>query len=293
MQKRLLLIVLLLVTAASNPVNGSETLRLVTYNVWYGFTKAPARKASWLEWMKAREPDVVCLQELNGYTAAQLAKDAATWGHRHSVLLKEDGFATGVTSDSPIDDVQRLRHGFHHGLMRVHTAGFYLYVVHLHPSNWETRNREVALLLQDVKRLPAGSRIVLAGDFNTFSTRDRSHYDAHPRLLPFFAERDRRFGEQNLREGQLDFAVIRQIEEAGFVDLEARFRKAISGTFPTQIEKPGDHGDPRRLDYVFANPTMAQRCVDAYSVVDEATATLSDHYPVIADFRRDDRPDSR
>jgi hypothetical protein len=34
-----------------------------------------------------------------------------------SALLKEDGFPTGITSRYPLEDIQRIKQGFHHGLM--------------------------------------------------------------------------------------------------------------------------------------------------------------------------------
>ena len=258
-------------------------MRLITYNVWYGFTKLPQRKTRWVEWMSRQQPDLVCLQELNGYTSDQLKRDAASWGHEHSVLLKEDGFPTGLTSRFPIQDVQRLRKGFQHGAMRVLTAGSYVYVIHLHPSNWRTRQQEIEFVLADFERLPDDARVLLVGDFNTFSPKDKDHYQS--KLEVFFANRDDRFREVNLREGQLDYSVVKRVEAEGFVDLEAKFREVFQGTFPTEIEKPGDDGDSRRLDYVFANPIVAKQCVAARSIVDLETAKISDHYPVIVDFK--------
>jgi endonuclease/exonuclease/phosphatase family metal-dependent hydrolase len=76
-------------------------LRIVSYNVWYGFTKVAERKEHWIEWMKNQNPDIVSLQELNGYTADKLKEDAKIWDHSFSDILKEDGFPTGVTSRYP------------------------------------------------------------------------------------------------------------------------------------------------------------------------------------------------
>ncbi len=137
--------------------------------------------------MKAQMPDVVCLQELNGYSAEKLAADAAFWGHDHSELLKTDGFPTGITSRYPIHHVERLRDGFHHGLLRCQIEGVWFYVIHFHPSNFARRIEEAALLNQDVVKLPEQNpRIVLAGDFNGFSPADKAHYDQDTHLVPFF-----------------------------------------------------------------------------------------------------------
>ena len=155
---RVLLTVLLLVcispVSAQSP-DSPEVLTVITHNVWYGFTKkGEPRHAEWLRWMSAQSPDVVSLQELNGYTAERLASDAKTWGHAHTVLLKQDGFPTGITSRYPISDVRILRDGFHHGLLRCRIQGIWFYVIHFHPSNFERRIAEAALLAADVAALP-------------------------------------------------------------------------------------------------------------------------------------------
>jgi endonuclease/exonuclease/phosphatase family metal-dependent hydrolase len=263
-----------------------ESLRVVSYNVWYGFTKVPERKADYLAWMKEQKPDVVSLQELNGYTADKLKADATAWGHAHSEILKEGGFPTGITSRFPIEDVRRTREGFHHGLLRARIRGIYYYVIHLHPSNWEVRGREADLILADIASLPKGSQVALVGDFNTFSAADREHY-AHGKLEPFFGARDEKYKEKNLRDGKLDYSVIAKFTGAGLVDLEHAKRGEgyrFTGSFPTKIEKPGDHGSARRLDYVFASPSLAKRVTRAEVVADETTWRLSDHLPVIVDL---------
>ncbi len=266
--------------------DSSQNFRLITYNVWYGFTQAPERKPQWIEWMQDQAPDVVSLQELNGYTPAQLAEDASSWGHAYSELLKEDGFPTGVTSKYPIEDIHRLREGFQHGLLRVKIEGMYFYIIHLHHGNWEVRNREIDLIIADIQTLPADSRVILAGDFNTFSPDDSVYY-AHGRLEDFFMEREIAFDEPNLYEGKLDYNVVQKLTDQGFVDLEVNMRPTeytFTGTYPTLIEKEGEHGDQRRLDYVFANPVLAEQVKHAQIVDNDTTFMVSDHLPVVVDF---------
>ncbi len=266
---------------------GSSTcFRLITYNVWYGFTQVPDRKPAWLKWMRDQSPDIVTLQELNGYTEDKLSEDAEAWGHSHSALLKTKGFPTGIASREPIEDIQRSFTGFHHGLLRVKIRGMYIYVIHLHPSNWETRIRETELILKDVASLPKGSEVILAGDFNTFSSADAKNYQ-HGKLEPFFNNRDTKFGEKNLRSGKLDYSVIERFKNAGYTDLEDSQRDddfVFSGSFPAKIEKPGDHGSARRLDYVFATSDLANRTTRAETIATDKTWILSDHLPVIVDF---------
>lgn len=261
--------------------------RLITYNVWYGFTKVPQRKADWLDWMKKQQPDVVSLQELNEYTPEQLATDARGWGHNYSVLLKEDGFPTGFTSRYPIEDGQKYLEGFHHGLLRVRVQDIYFYVIHLHPGNWEVRHRELDKILDNMRQLPADSRIVLAGDFNTFSPYDSVYYQ-HGRLEPFFVGLDTIYeNNKNLKNGRLDYGVLERLAAAGFTDMEYVLRPdsyVFTGTFPTLIEKEGEHGDQRRLDYVFVSANLRDHVQSAQIIANDTTWMLSDHLPVVADF---------
>ena len=261
-------------------------LKLITYNVWYGFTKVPDRKQAWIAWMKEQQPDIVALQELNEYTGQKLSQDAASYGHEHSALLKEEGFPTGITSRYPIEDTQRITEGFHHGLMRVRIKQIYFYIIHLHPSNWQVRKTEIRKILEDIETLPAGSAVILIGDFNTFSPLDSAFY-AHQRLESFFDDRDAQYGEKNLNQGALDYTVIQEVMGYGFVDLEASLRSAsyiFTGSFPTMIEKEGEHGDQRRLDYVFATKNLASKVNKAEIVASDTTLILSDHLPVLVEM---------
>lgn len=268
------------------PVVQDGDLRLITYNVWNGFTKVPDQKTHWIDWMIEQNPDVISLQELNEYTPEKLKEDASLWGHSYSVLLKTEGFPTGITSRYRIEDVQRTLEGFHHGLLRVKIREMYFYVIHLHPSNWEVRSREVDLILQDIKQLPPDSRVVLAGDFNALSTSDSKYY-ADGNLEEFFQKRDDEITERNLKNGKLDYSVIDKITKNGFIDTESAFRSEryqFTGTFPTGVEKPGDHGDFRRLDYVFVSQSLIEHVSNSKIIANEKTLQFSDHLPVIINF---------
>ena len=266
----------------------SSDIKIISHNVWYGFTKVPERKESWISWMKDQQPGIVSLQELNEYTQEKLAEDALQYGHEYSVLLKEEGFPTGITSSFPIQDVHKTTEGFHHGLLRVRIEGIYIYVVHLHPSNWETRKKEIKNILQDIASLPEDSEIILAGDFNTFSSLDSSYY-SHGKLEPFFKDRDSLYGEINLNKGQLDYSVIKEVMDYGLIDLEATMRDSafqFYGSFPTLVEKEGEHGDQRRLDYIFASENLAAKVTQAEIISSDTALILSDHLPVIVGINR-------
>ncbi|MFO7670117.1 MAG: endonuclease/exonuclease/phosphatase family protein [Bacteroidales bacterium] len=265
----------------------SDHLTIITHNVWYGFTKVPERKKTWISWMSEQHPDIVLLQELNEYTHQKLAEDAKSYGHTYSVLLKEEGFPTGITSRYPIEDIKIIREGFHHGLLRVRIQQIFFYAIHLHPSNWEFRKNEINQILQNIDELPPGSQVVLAGDFNTFSPLDSVYY-SHGRLEPFFKNRDSLYGERNLSNGGLDYTVIQEVMDFGLIDLEASSRTSsyhFFGSFPTWADKEGENGDQRRLDYVFASKNLAAKVTKANIIATDTALILSDHLPVVIEFR--------
>jgi exodeoxyribonuclease-3 len=170
--------------------------------------------------------------------------------------------------------------------MRVRIQDYYIYVIHLHPSNWETRKSEINLILQNIEELPDDSKVILAGDFNTFSPLDSVYY-SHGRLDPFFNDRDSLYKEKNLNNGKLDYSVIQEVLDFGLIDLEASIRDSsftFHGSFPTSIEKEGEHGDQRRLDYVFTTKNLASKVTSARTITTDTTATLSDHFPVRVDL---------
>lgn len=285
---------LLVVACSATPIfakddpSPGKTVKILSHNVWYGFTKkGTPRHENWRTWMNAQQPDVVSLQELNGYTAERLAADGQAWGHAHSVLLKEDGFATGLTSNAPITDVKRIREGMHHGLLRCRTAGLWIFVIHFHPSNFAHRITEASILKDEIAALGEEQpRVILAGDFNGFSPADRAHYDADLELVPFFRMLDERSPQgRNLNDGRIDYGGVEAIMSQGFIDTLDHLRErgsAFAGTFPTPLVSDENHGTDRRLDYIFISPNLLPCLTSAEVLSDETTGLLSDHYPVTA-----------
>jgi endonuclease/exonuclease/phosphatase family metal-dependent hydrolase len=266
----------------------SYLLKVITHNVWYGFTKKPEpRHGEWKQWMSRQSPDVVSLQELNGFSQKDLAEDAASWGHSYSEILKKGGFPTGITSRYPISHVRRIQEGFHHGLLRCQIRGIWFYVVHFHPSNYKKRIEEAGLLKQDIMSLPGESpRVLLAGDFNAFSSEDEYHYGKDSKLISFFEQLDsKKSSARNLNHGAIDYGAIEAVLGHGFIDVVAGQRSAdrpYVGTFPTRLIDDKDHGPDRRIDYIFVSPNLEESVLSAGILRDATTEVLSDHIPVVA-----------
>ena len=141
------------------------------------------------------------------------------------------------------------------------------------------------LLTRELAKRDPSEKILLAGDFNTFSSRDRGQYEKTEDMIPFFRRLDKRWkSNRNLRDDKLDYTHLEKIEQAGFLDLAASKRTRFLGTFPTKNRPGEDNGPSRRLDYFFANRSLASSCKSAVCLVNEVTAQLSDHYPVLSVF---------
>ncbi len=272
------------------PVRRPEgSLRVASLNVLRWCMADDVRRQRMAHWLTVQRPDVVALQELNGCSEESLRISAGQWGHEYTAFLDNQGDPLGLTSSAPITDVVMTREGFFYGLLEGQTHGLRFFVVHLHPWSRESRQQEMALLLEKVEKArAAGAEVVVIGDFNALSPSD-SQLHANGQLRSETALADLWVGIDNMRDGELDYSVMERMDNGQLVDLTRVFqpeaRQRVS--YPTPLEgKRGQElrDSQRRLDYVFVSPALAERTVWAGVVIDDSTHWLSDHYPLIADF---------
>ena len=148
---------------------------IMTYNIWNGFDwgKDATRKASCINWIKSKKPDILALQELCGYDEEQLKEDALKWGHPYVQILKTEGYPTALTSNKPIQVKERIMVSFWHGLLHCETYGIDFFVVHLSPSDSDIRLEEAKQITKKINELQTDSYVIL-GDFNALSPMDAS-----------------------------------------------------------------------------------------------------------------------
>lgn len=286
--------------SAAEPV-----LRVISYNVLEGFEDAEPRREAVARWLADQKSDVVALEELNGYTKDRLREEARAWGHDHAVLLKETGYPTGLTSRTPIRDAVRVLDGFHHGLVRARTAGVTFYVVHLSPSDVEVRIREAEQILEGLPAtddhaavagvratMAMGEPVVVLGDSNSVSPLDRDFYSARF-VRETRARGDADSGEVSPDADPLRYRTIETFLASGLVDVVRRRHDDVGRIMscPTPLWKPELsrdelRRDQRRIDYVLVSPDLAARCVRADVINDTSMDWMSDHYPVVTEFRR-------
>lgn len=270
-----------------------EPLKVMTYNIWNGFDwgKDTARQESLIKWVKEQNPDVLALQELCGYTEETLRKDAARWGHPYVQILKESGYPTGLTSKDPIELIEKNVDNFWHGLLHCKTFGIDFFVVHLSPSDSDTRLREAQQIKSRIQELQNESFIIL-GDFNSHSPFDAYWLESKKNLRESMTK-EKNDKYSNLRLGEFDYASMAEFLSIPAIDLSlGKADLEASFTFPTNAliglydQTPETILQNRvRIDYILASPALAQSSLKVKIFNHGAPEKLSDHFPMMVEFQ--------
>jgi endonuclease/exonuclease/phosphatase family metal-dependent hydrolase len=256
--------------------------KVISWNVLYGFNHG-SRVTEGQEWLRKQQPDVVALQELNGFDEKKLAETALAWGHPHSAILKTDGFPVGLTSKTPITVVSRIREGLWHGCLHARTEGTDFLVIHLRPGDLTFRRQEVEILAPLVRALLGEHRRLFAlGDFNDKSPLDIEFTNAQEILLTTAKP-------GNLKDGKYSAEVVGGFMAAGLVDSAAPLPANFS--VPTRMKPHADTAVEQakflqRIDLILSDPETAKAVRTVHVSQDEVLNGISDHYPVIHSSER-------
>lgn len=258
---------LLLLLALQSP------MQVMTYNIRYdnprdGPDAWPNRRADLIAWLATEQPDILALQEalrhqlddlgagLPQYAEIGVGRDdGQTRGEYAAILYRRDRFTllesgTFWFSDTPQAPGSR---SWGNNVTRICTwarlrdgpggAAFWIFNVHLDHESQPSRERSVAALLAEIaRRVPAGDRVIVTGDFNA--------------------------GPGN--------PAVRAMAQGGFADSHLS-RDSLEGTFNGFR---GDTTGAK-IDFVFSRgmATQQSRIVRPRTA---AGRDLSDHFPVIA-----------
>ena len=142
----------------------------------FDWGKDTVKEKNLAEWIKSQHPDVVSMQELCGFTQEKLKLFAKSWRHNYAVILKEDGYRVGITSNQPITVVTKIIHdGFGHGMLHKINLGIHFFGVHMNPGDFKMREAESKLIRSYMKNVPIKNEdfYVVLGDFNAQSVTVR------------------------------------------------------------------------------------------------------------------------
>ncbi len=260
-----------------SPTNPSAQISLLNWNTYHLFDHQ-AHTESAAEWIAEMQPEMVALQEVLHVDAAGLARLAEKWGHPHSVMHKENGYPVALTSSAPIEVVERRVAGFHHGFLHARTHGFEIFVVHF----WPGKIHEVELIATRARNLAAsGKKVLVVGDFNGEIRHDHQYLLDHGHL-------------GKVVEGQrvFDYRITDTMLQQQLVDVTHLHAPEATYTFGSPALIPRWHADMesvhrtrRRIDFVFADRSTAQRSISARVFTDDATVgQWSDHYPLVVNL---------
>jgi exodeoxyribonuclease-3 len=269
----------------------ADPLRVLNYNTYYVFSKGTQVDVA-TDWIAQQAPDVVALQELTNITDKRLSELAAGWGHEHSALLKTSGFSVGLTSEFPIEVVDKLLDGLHHGSLHARIGGIHFFVVHLSPFQWVTRTAEAKLILAKIQPLlERNQEVLVLGDFNALSPADRFLMAAQPNELQRARASDAKHDHVlNLKDGDFDYSVMQMFFDAGLEDVALEHLEesgAPRWTIPTGIWSEAKVDAPAggtRIDFVLADPRLRSATVSAQIIRKGVVNQTSDHYPVLVNF---------
>ncbi len=255
-----------------------EKVRIISYNIFNGFDwrKDLERQDRFIDWVKYRNPEVLAMQELCGFTEESLTELAKEWGHPYAVIVKEGGYPVGLTSKEPIIVKNKIVENVGHGLLHVQTYGFDFLVTHLNPFEEKKRLDEAQFILDYIEDKGLDN-FLLMGDMNSHSPMDADYMEENSTKL--------------IANGRFDYSVISRFLSYSLVDVcreyvgpDKRF------TFPTSILKNvSKHKDVRlkaaqRIDYIFMPPNILDKVVDAFILNEGEPEYLSDHFPIGVDL---------
>ena len=247
----------------------TETFKIVNWNVLYGFNHKKSVKQG-ANWIKKQAADVVALQELNGHNQVGFKELAAEWRHDHAAILKKGGFPVGLTSNQPIEVIERRVKDFHHGYLHCKTHGIHFFVVHFWPGKyWEAD----WILDKTAPLIERGEKVIILGDFNGNSRKDEDFLIANATLR------------------KRDYTFVDKVEAKGFVDIvhkhdpEAKISQPSSITIPRWTKDLKELKLKRyRIDFVFADKSFAEQSHSGTISLGREIETISDHYPIIVEF---------
>jgi len=269
------------------------TLKVISYNVYWGMRQDSTEgKSLFVDWIKAQDPDVLALQEMNGFTQKALEELAESYGHRYAHIVREpfaDGsisFPVAITSKYPIVNVRRVVENNIHGFIEAEIEGLHFIVTHFHPFSAEKRVGEIGQILATIASKDPGmvKKWLLMGDLNSVSPLDRSEY-ADNRLRDFIREdRKKRPHNENLKDNELDYSIQQRILDFGLVDAFKARNPDFVASAPTKMFYDQSKF-PLRYDYLYVSSAMEKDIVECTLVKDGFTDIYSDHYPVVMVLR--------
>lgn len=276
---------LILLLCITQLLSAQKDIKLISYNVYWGMRQDSTEyKSKFSKWIKSQDPDILALQEVNGFTQKMIEDFAASYGHPFAIIVKEpapDGsisFPVAITSKFPIVNVTRVVDNMIHGMLLANVDGFNFIVTHFHPFSSEKRSNEIDLVLATINSNPT-FKWLLIGDLNSVSPLDKEGYENGLLLKDIREDMKKRPQNENLKNNELDYSIQQKILDYGMIDAFKVFHPKFEPSAPTKLWYD-QAKSPLRYDYIYVSKDMSGDLISCDIIKDEFTDIYSDHYPV-------------
>lgn len=258
----------------------TETLKVLSYNVLEGMKLDKANNYdNFVAWVSEQAPDILALEETNGFTKETLTALSTRWGHPYAEMCKESGYPVSITSKHPIEVVSRILDGVWHGGIHVKIKGINVLVLHLYPFSYAPAGSDAAngdayrleeiqtYLDNTIRKHPEETYWLMMGDFNSLSPLDKNdmapgstfNYLVHQSIL------DNGYRDP-IREMNINFVRSTPTVYGGWTGATESYKGS-------------------RIDFIYASGEAMRNMLNARILMDDFTDHHSDHYPVTVTCR--------
>lgn len=266
-----------------------RNLKIVSYNVLFGLQKDSVNVDRFVSFIKDWNPDIVALQEMNGFTQKTLEKLGERVNHPYVLQSKEEGFPVAITSIYPLVNFKKVTENMWHSFIYTKIEGLHIFVIHFSPFSYQKRLQEVKNIIAQTKEISKDEPILIMGDFNSMDESDSASYDQE--MVLGMIEREKKEAHiRNLNNHKIDYSVLGELKKAGFVDTYRLINNNFESSLPTL--KDGNTkihstkiGKGKRIDFIWANSTAKKLVVKSGIIKNEYTDYISDHYPTFLEIK--------
>jgi len=272
----------LVLVLGANYLYAQKTLRVLSYNILEGMkTDKTQGKQEFVKWVKQQDPDVFAIQEANKFTEQSLQELAEAYGHKYVVLVKETGFPTAITSKYPIEQAQKYNDQMTHGFIVSKILDYNFVVLHLNPHSYLKKRQEIKTVLDTIKAKNIGNKLLVMGDFNSFSPLYKENFEDGIMLSSLRKSELNSNGKRKyLSDGEIDFEVQQAVLNTDLVDIIYKF-ESENPDKAKQIN-PYKH----KIDYIYCSKDIQSKVKSATFIQDAFTKVHSDHLPIIIELKR-------
>ncbi len=279
MKKLISAIILLTILCLKQTAYAQQPLKVLSYNILEGMvTDTTKGKQVFVNWIKKFDPDILALQECNGFTQKSLEELAASWGHPYAVIVKENGYPTGLTSRYPIAGIRKINENMTHGFIMAKVKDYNIVVLHLNPHRYKKRRQEIAAVMDNIALEPNKNNWIIMGDFNSNTPQEKYRLDTVRILERNLAAMKKNPLIENMVDGKfIDYNTQQQVLDAGFVDAAFEYsRRGGSDSIRSNS----------RIDYIYLSKNLAKKVLRCHFIYDDFTAKYSDHRPIYLEIKK-------